>query len=151
MLTDKRTFSTVISARHTYATRQRTMNALLRRQGLDVHTGDGLNMWVPVRDDAAAAQLLAESNIRVAAGQPFRPRFCVAPGPGFSSGSGSGSGSERPSSETPNPETLAERTSPGIRITIAQSAATSEHVAALLAQAAKAGAERKAGGRRSRE
>jgi DNA-binding transcriptional MocR family regulator len=52
MLTDKRTFSTVISARHTYATRQRTMNALLRRQGLDVHTGDGLNMWVPVRDDA---------------------------------------------------------------------------------------------------
>ncbi|MCI1797002.1 MAG: aminotransferase class I/II-fold pyridoxal phosphate-dependent enzyme [Bifidobacterium tibiigranuli] len=145
MLTDKRTFSTVISARHTYATRQRTMNALLRRQGLDVHTGDGLNMWVPVRDDAAAAQLLAESNIRVAAGQPFRPRFCVAPSPGFSSGSSSSSSSssEGPSSEKPNPktlspETLAECTSPGIRITIAQSAATSERVAALLAQAARA-------------
>lgn len=120
MLTDKHAFNTVINARHTYATRQRTMNALLRCHGLDVRTGDGLNMWIPVRDDAAAAQLLAENNIRVAAGQPFRPRFCVTS-----------------SSETSDPKALDERTSPGIRITIAQSAAASERVAALLAQAAE--------------
>ena len=36
------------------------MHALLLRQSLDVHTGDGLNLWIPVRDEPAALRLLAE-------------------------------------------------------------------------------------------
>ena len=49
MLADKEAFHTVTNARHIYATRQKTMHALLLRQSLDVHTGDGLNLWIPVR------------------------------------------------------------------------------------------------------
>ena len=48
MLADKEAFHTVTNARHIYATRQKTMHALLLRQSLDVHTGDGLNLWIPV-------------------------------------------------------------------------------------------------------
>lgn len=47
MLADKEAFHTVTNARHIYATRQKTMHALLLRQSLDVHTGDGLNLWIP--------------------------------------------------------------------------------------------------------
>ena len=54
MLADKEAFHTVTNARHIYATRQKTMHALLLRQSLDVHTGDGLNLWIPVRDEPAA-------------------------------------------------------------------------------------------------
>lgn len=60
MLADKEALHTVTNARHIYATRQKTMHALLLRQSLDVHTGDGLNLWIPVRDEPAALRLLAE-------------------------------------------------------------------------------------------
>ena len=93
MLTDRQTFSTVLNARHAYATRQRTMGELLRRQGLDVRVGDGLNIWVPVRDEVAAVRLLARHSIRVAAGAPFRPRLCVGVGAGVTAhGSGANAG-----------------------------------------------------------
>ncbi|KAB6777286.1 aminotransferase class I/II-fold pyridoxal phosphate-dependent enzyme, partial [Bifidobacterium longum] len=77
MLADKEAFHTVTNARHIYATRQKTMHALLLRQSLDVHTGDGLNLWIPVRDEPAALRLLAEQGIRVAAGKPFLPSLRI--------------------------------------------------------------------------
>ena len=65
MLADKEAFHTVTNARHIYATRQKTMDALLLRQKFGhVHTGDGLNLWIPVRDEPAALRLLAEQGIR---------------------------------------------------------------------------------------
>ena len=78
MLADKEAFHTVANARHIYATRQKTMHALLLRQSLDVHTGDGLNLWIPVRDEPAALRLLAEQGIRVAAGKPFLPSLRIS-------------------------------------------------------------------------
>lgn len=78
MLADKEAFHTVTNARHIYATRQKTMHALLLRQSLDVHTGDGLNLWIPVRDEPAALRLLAEQGIRVAAGKPFLPSLRIS-------------------------------------------------------------------------
>lgn len=54
------------------------MTALLLRQSLDVHTGDGLNLWIPVRDEPAALRLLAEQGIRVAAGKPFLPSLRIS-------------------------------------------------------------------------
>ena len=42
------------------------------------HTGDGLNLWIPVRDEPAALRLLAEQGIRVAAGKPFLPSLRIS-------------------------------------------------------------------------
>ena len=91
MLADKEAFHTVTNARHIYATRQKTMHALLLRQSLDVHTGDGLNLWIPVRDEPAALRLLAERGIRVAAGKPFLPSLRIsADVTGADAGAGAG-------------------------------------------------------------
>ncbi len=91
MLADKEAFHTVTNARHIYATRQKTMHALLLRQSLDVHTGDGLNLWIPVRDEPAALRLLAEQGIRVAAGKPFLPSLRIsADATGADAGAGAG-------------------------------------------------------------
>ena len=93
MLADKEAFHTVTNARHIYATRQKTMHALLLRQSLDVHTGDGLNLWIPVRDEPAALRLLAEQGIRVAAGKPFLPSLRIsADATGADAGAGAGVG-----------------------------------------------------------
>ncbi len=40
--------------------------------------GDGLNLWIPVRDEPAALRLLAEQGIRVAAGKPFLPSLRIS-------------------------------------------------------------------------
>lgn len=106
MLADKEAFHTVTNARHIYATRQKTMHALLLRQSLDVHTGDGLNLWIPVRDEPAALRLLAEQGIRVAAGKPFLPSLRIsADATGADAGAGAG---------------VDAHASRGIRVTIAQ-------------------------------
>ncbi|WP_343086989.1 aminotransferase class I/II-fold pyridoxal phosphate-dependent enzyme [Bifidobacterium longum] len=121
MLADKEAFHTVTNARHIYATRQKTMHALLLRQSLDVHTGDGLNLWIPVRDEPAALRLLAEQGIRVAAGKPFLPSLRIsADATGADAGAGAG---------------VDAHASRGIRVTIAQQGAVNEQVAAALAQA----------------
>ncbi|WP_300765689.1 aminotransferase class I/II-fold pyridoxal phosphate-dependent enzyme [uncultured Bifidobacterium sp.] len=86
MLTDRGTFDRIISARHTYAMRQRTMRALLERQGLTIQTGDGLNVWIPVADEDAARRVLAAHAIRAAGGAAFMPRFRIGSAEGFGSG-----------------------------------------------------------------
>lgn len=131
MLADKQTFRTVLNARHVYATRQKTMHELLLRHGLDVPMGEGLNLWLPVRDEAAAMDWLERHHIRVAAGAPFRPAVEAGPvEPVGRQGSVQGPvGQQSRSRKTAQA---------GVRVTIATPQAVSEHVAGLLAQAAVA-------------
>ena len=48
-----------------------TLVAHLAAHGVDVPTPDGINLWLPVRDEQAAVLHLAAAGIRVAAGSPF--------------------------------------------------------------------------------
>ena len=58
-------------ARDTYAQRRRAMNAALARRGVRVAICDGVNLWLPVRDETAALLFLASHGIGAAAGSPF--------------------------------------------------------------------------------
>jgi hypothetical protein len=48
--------------------------AALSRHGLDVTCPDGINLWLPVRDETAALVRLASQGIAAAAGAPFLVR-----------------------------------------------------------------------------
>lgn len=78
MLADRQAYSTIAGARHTYALRRKTMAALLERFGMQTVPGSGFNMWLPVRDPAAARRILAQEHIRVAGGGRFLPEFRVS-------------------------------------------------------------------------
>lgn len=78
MLADRQAYSTIAGARHTYALRRKTMAALLERFGMQTVLGSGFNMWLPVRDTAAARRILAQEHIRVAEGGRFLPEFRVS-------------------------------------------------------------------------
>jgi len=75
LLTDEATAAEVAAAREEYARRRRDFIGLLTEAGLEVGGGDGLNVWVPVHDEAAALMRLASLGIGVAPGAPF----CVRP------------------------------------------------------------------------
>lgn len=76
LLTDSRSVAPVRTARLIYRDRLDRMAAALRRLGIDVGAPDGINLWLPVRDERAAVVHLAAEGIAVAAGGPF-----VADGP----------------------------------------------------------------------
>lgn len=114
MLADKSTFDRIIGARHTYAMRQRTMSALLEKQGLAIRTGDGLNTWIPVTDEDAARRILAANGIRVTGGAAFIPRFRVG---------------------------TAAESGPGMRVTISDQSTLTDEVAESISKAATATAE----------
>jgi DNA-binding transcriptional MocR family regulator len=61
----------VARARREYARRRSAVVGGLRARGVEVPTGDGLNLWLPVTDEAAAMVSLATEGVRVAAGGPF--------------------------------------------------------------------------------
>jgi DNA-binding transcriptional MocR family regulator len=71
LLTDDGSRRQVAAAREEYRRRRRQFVAALERQGLPVAGNDGLNVWVPVHDEAAALMRLAARGIGVAPGQPF--------------------------------------------------------------------------------
>jgi len=71
LLTDPTPVAEVAHARHTYAERQRSMNLALAGNGIELPMADGLNFWLPVRDERAALVSLATAGIRVAPGGPF--------------------------------------------------------------------------------
>ena len=71
LLTHRPSITKIARARETYATRRETVVAELNRHGLEVGGTDGLNIWVPVRDEAAALVRLASQGIGGAAGSPF--------------------------------------------------------------------------------
>ena len=71
LLTDDGSRAEVAAARTEYARRRSEFVAALAAEGIDVPGGDGLNVWVPVHDEAAALVRLAARGIGVAPGRPF--------------------------------------------------------------------------------
>lgn len=71
LLTDPASVERVQEARTAYADRQRVLAAALTEEGLRMTAADGLNLWLPVRDERAALVHLATEGIRVAPGTPF--------------------------------------------------------------------------------
>ncbi|MHB8342576.1 MAG: aminotransferase class I/II-fold pyridoxal phosphate-dependent enzyme [Mycobacteriales bacterium] len=65
-------------ARRVYAERRTALLAALATVGVAGHGRTGLNVWVPVPDEAAAVQALAEAGFAASAGDRFRLRS--APG-----------------------------------------------------------------------
>jgi DNA-binding transcriptional MocR family regulator len=59
------------SARAEYARRRALVVDRLATHGIEVPGTDGLNVWVPVRDEAAAVLRLASQGIAVTPGSPF--------------------------------------------------------------------------------
>jgi DNA-binding transcriptional MocR family regulator len=65
-------------AEHMYATRRATLVAALAERGIGSHGRSGLGVWIPVEEEAAIVQSLAEAGWAVGAGERFRYR--TAPG-----------------------------------------------------------------------
>ena len=72
LLDDPASQDCVMRARSTYRDRTENLSRLLEKQGVHVHPGDGVNLWVGVEDERSALLTLAASGIRVAPGSPFR-------------------------------------------------------------------------------
>ncbi|HEX7610497.1 MAG TPA: aminotransferase class I/II-fold pyridoxal phosphate-dependent enzyme [Solirubrobacteraceae bacterium] len=62
----------VARARDTYAERRGNLLARLAQEGVDAHGASGLNVWVPVPDEAGAVAALLQRGWVVAAGAPYR-------------------------------------------------------------------------------
>ena len=73
LLTQARSMDEVSEARRQYFGRQRDLAARLADHQLSIATPDGINLWMPVRDERAALLHLAAEGIRVAGGTPFFP------------------------------------------------------------------------------
>lgn len=71
LLTSAQALDEVGEARRQYFARQRTLVAALAELGVEVPAPDGINLWLPVRDERAALVHLSASGIRVAGGTPF--------------------------------------------------------------------------------
>jgi DNA-binding transcriptional MocR family regulator len=72
LLVDGEALAAVAQARRTYYARQRALSTALAEHGVVVQPGDGINVWVPVADEATALVRLEAAGIRVARGRPFR-------------------------------------------------------------------------------
>jgi DNA-binding transcriptional MocR family regulator len=79
LLTHAPSVRAVERARAAYATRRARIVAALATSGIEVRGRDGLNIWLPVRDEAAALLLLATRGIGAAGGGPFAVRPGTAP------------------------------------------------------------------------
>lgn len=71
LLTDPAAGGLVDRARGEYARRRSLVVDRLAEHGIEVPGTDGLNIWVPVRDEAAAVLRLASQGIAVTPGSPF--------------------------------------------------------------------------------
>ena len=78
LLTDPAAVAEVEHARNEYTRRRGALVAALTARDVDVATGDGLNLWVPVHDESAAIVRLASHGVGVTPGTPFD----VLPGSG---------------------------------------------------------------------
>lgn len=74
LLTHAPSIRAVERARRTYAQRRAAIVDVLDAKGVRVGGKDGLNIWVPVRDESAAQLRLAARGIGVAGGGPFNVR-----------------------------------------------------------------------------
>ncbi|HEX5334157.1 MAG TPA: aminotransferase class I/II-fold pyridoxal phosphate-dependent enzyme [Cellulomonas sp.] len=71
LLTDGDALDAVASARRVYFARRRALCEALAGYGVTLEPGDGLNLWLPVRDEQTALVRLAAAGIRAAPGTPF--------------------------------------------------------------------------------
>ena len=71
LLTDEGSRAEVRQARREYARRRAALVDALAKQGVTVGGTDGINIWVPVHDEAAALVRLASQGIGVTPGSPF--------------------------------------------------------------------------------
>jgi DNA-binding transcriptional MocR family regulator len=71
LLTDAGSQAQVARARDAYASRRVATVKAMSDHGVDVASRDGLNIWLPVRDETASMLSLASRGIGVAAGSPF--------------------------------------------------------------------------------
>ena len=71
LLTDEGSRAEVRQARREYARRRAALVDALAEQGVTVGGTDGINIWVPVHDEAAALVRLASQGIGVTPGSPF--------------------------------------------------------------------------------
>jgi DNA-binding transcriptional MocR family regulator len=111
LLTDAESVTAVVRARREYARRRRLVTDALRREGVDLGTGDGINLWLPVLDEQAALISLASEGIGAAGGAAFLPSVSAVP-------------------TTPEPH---------LRVTVGQMSGQYADVARRLARAAHAG------------
>ncbi|HEU5007461.1 MAG TPA: aminotransferase class I/II-fold pyridoxal phosphate-dependent enzyme [Jatrophihabitantaceae bacterium] len=79
LLTHAPSLRAVERARSAYALRRARIVAALAASGIEVPGRDGLNIWLPVQDEAAALLLLASRGIGAAGGGPFAVRPGSAP------------------------------------------------------------------------
>lgn len=71
LLTASQSLDEVAEARRQYMARQRTLVGELDALGVSLAVPDGINLWLPVRDERAAMVHLSASGIRVAGSSPF--------------------------------------------------------------------------------
>ncbi len=71
LLTRPESVDAVAHARTVYARRRQALVDALAQRGVDCPGSDGLNLWVPVRDESAAVVALARDGFGVAPGSPF--------------------------------------------------------------------------------
>jgi DNA-binding transcriptional MocR family regulator len=61
-------------AQQTYASRRNGLIELLAARGIQAHGRTGMNVWIPVREEARVVRDLAEAGWAVQAGERFRLR-----------------------------------------------------------------------------
>jgi len=71
LLTDPDAVADVERARDEYTRRRLALVTALTSRGMQVASGDGLNLWVPVHDESAAIVRLASQGVGVTPGTPF--------------------------------------------------------------------------------
>jgi len=74
LLKDPATPALLRRAERTYARRRGALVAALSERGIPVAARSGLNVWIPVPDERAAAAALMKEGWAVARGEPFRVR-----------------------------------------------------------------------------
>ena len=72
LLTQPDSIAVVDAARVEYARRRSRLTRELAAHGVDIPAGDGLNVWIPVADEATALVALASRGIGAAPGAPVR-------------------------------------------------------------------------------
>jgi len=70
--TDPRVHELIDRARATYAQRREHLRACLARAGVPAHGASGLNVWVPVADEAGTVGALMQRGWVLAPGAPYR-------------------------------------------------------------------------------
>ena len=75
---DRRVTGRFAKVAEAYATRRRALISALARRGIAGYGRSGLNVWIPVAEEAAAVTALAERGWAVRAGEPYRTRTSPA-------------------------------------------------------------------------